>query len=155
MPHLTKQANTKPREVSSTELPSKEVIMHVRVTRAGRGRKPEPSFIYQMEGNCFAICAEPQEQVGSIKSRGSYYKKWRQNSDTLWQTGKAAGWMHWVCYRVHHQLPLFSSCPVPSPFRPKRLLHQSRVTPGFTCICLLEDEALQITKPSFIRVGPN
>lgn len=32
---------------------------------------------------------------------------------------------------------------------------KSKVAPGFTCICLLEDEALQITKPSFIRVGPN
>lgn len=83
------------------ELPSKEVIMHVRVTRAGRGRKPEPSFIYQMEDFIyqmdFAICAEPQEQVGRINSRRSHYKKWRQNSDILWQTGKAAGWMHWVC----------------------------------------------------------
>lgn len=79
------------------ELPSKEVIMHIRVTRAGRGRKPEPSLIYQMEEKCFAICAEPQEPVGSIKSRGSHYKKWQRNSDILWQTGKAAGWMHWVC----------------------------------------------------------
>lgn len=97
VPHLTKQANTVPREESSMELPSEEVIIYNRVTRAWRGRKPEHSFIYQMEEKCFAICPEPQEQVGSIKSKWSPYKKWWQNSDILWQTAKAAGWMHWVC----------------------------------------------------------
>lgn len=34
---------------SSMELPSEEVIIYNRVTRAWRGRKPEHSFIYQME----------------------------------------------------------------------------------------------------------
>lgn len=80
------------------ELPSKEVIMHVRVTWAGRGTKPEPSFIYQMEEKCLLSAQSFGNKWAASKAGDPTTKS---GDKTVTSCGKRvrqlAGWMHWVC----------------------------------------------------------
>lgn len=148
VPHLIEQAKHRASRGHFLEVPSMLEITCIRVSGEGvrgrRGKKSQNSFNF-----LFWKTEEKKNVLLSAQSRLSKWAVWKagdpttKSSDrTVTSCGKeirqlvgCTGYASGLIARV----PFPPHCHFPSPFRPKRLPQQSRVTPGFICVSLPED----------------